>query len=144
MRQLLLSVLLLASPLQAADVRDCAGQVANARNVLWEDPTRTFANGAIRLILLDTEEPACCSVHVMVLHPIGDEPFLGCSLISRSEGYGWLRASLKEAASEYVSGQGLRVHIPMVGYGVEGEGPETLSLTINQATGQVTGQVAAE
>lgn len=129
--------LTLAAPLQAAEVLPCEGHIANARNVFWDDPTRTFANGAIRLILLDIEEPACCSVHVMVLHPNGDDPFLSCSLISRSEGYGWLKASLEHATSAYAPGEGLRLSLPMIAYMGEGEAPEILRLTINQATGQV-------
>lgn len=139
MRGLTLAMIL-TTPLQAAELRDCAGHVASASNVLWEDPTRTFANGAIRLILLDTEEPACCSIHLMVLHPAGDDPFLACSLISREAGYGWLNASLKGATSSYIPGAGLRVSIPAMAYGTEGEVPETLHLTINQATGQVSAE----
>lgn len=132
--------LALASPVQGAEVRGCAGDVANARNVLWEDPTRVFANGAIRFVMLDTEEPACCSVHVMVLHPVGDDPFLACSLVSRFEGSGWLNASLRDAASDYIPGSGLRVSIPMQAYGEAGETSETLHLTVNQATGQVSAE----
>ena len=35
----------------------------------WSDATRTFANGKIRIVLLDTAEPACCSYHLAIMAP---------------------------------------------------------------------------
>lgn len=140
MKRLALCLALLASPLWAVEVRDCEGFVANARNVAWDDPTRTYANGMIRLIRLDTEEPACCAFHLMVLHPAGDDPFLACSMISQSEGYGWSTMSLAGAQSSYVPGQGLRIEVPVEVYGTEGPTRTSLSVTVNQAAGSVSAE----
>jgi hypothetical protein len=137
----LASGLMLATSLslQAAEVRDCAVPEANAGNIDWTDPTRTFSNEAIRLIKLDTEEPACCSVHLMVLHPAGDDPFLACTLVSRTADAGWLNLSLAETGSRYVPGEGLKLDVPTQSYPIEGNEiiHGSITLVINQQTGEV-------
>ena len=73
----------LAAAPAAAQVRsDCGDWQTDARNVFWEDPTRTFAEGAVRLVALETGEPACCGAHLMVTWPNPDEPFPACAVIS--------------------------------------------------------------
>ncbi|MBF9030806.1 hypothetical protein HKCCE3408_10420 [Rhodobacterales bacterium HKCCE3408] len=145
-----LSVLLIAlSALPAAAeeavVQDC-GPVSSAWNIAepWEQNTLTFANGAVRLAILDTIEPAAAAFHLLVLSPPYDE--LGgrqCRVVSLSEewmGFGFL--SFERWESSYDPATGLRVVMDMGLYNPETGLNDALSLavTINQATGEITGR----
>ena len=127
-----------AAPLAAqVEVRDCTGFEANAQNVDWSDPTVTFANGAIRFISLNVGEPACCGGYVMVLYPTPDEPFPMCAVVGPE--MGWLGASLSRAVSRYDPATGLTVDIPvMVSDGLSESTTGTVTVHINQATGELT------
>ncbi|SFI84145.1 hypothetical protein [Jannaschia pohangensis] len=124
-----------AGPAMAQTVGDCDGWQANARNVDWSDPTRTFANGAIRLVGLDTEEPAAAAFHIMVLYPDPEEQFLECRLVSLGADVGFGGISLARAEAAYDPARGLTVSVP--GTSPEGEAL-VIAFTINRATGQVS------
>ncbi len=140
---LALAGLVSAELAQAQTVNDC-DWVSSARNLVapWDENARDFANGAIRIALLDTYEPACCSYHLLVLSP---DPEFGqaCHVISDVPGQGWTGIRYKDLAAEYDPARGLRVNIDVDYYN-----PETgtadpartrrLGVRINQATGQVT------
>lgn len=119
--------------------------VASARNLVepWNKTSRTYANGAIRIALLDTGgEPACCSNHLLVLSP---DPEIGqaCHVLSEQPGLGFGAVYLENIQSGYDPEQGLLLDIP-VGYydpntgRVSPENTETVPLVINQATGLVS------
>ena len=82
---------LIALPATAQEVRDCETWEANARNLMMppEVAVRSFANGEVRAIGLDTSEPACCSAHLMVDYFVATEPFPLCALISGPNGGGF-------------------------------------------------------
>ncbi|MFO6465505.1 hypothetical protein ACK8OR_14005 [Jannaschia sp. KMU-145] len=131
----LATLALIAPPAAAQVVGDCDSWIASARNVAWDDATRTFANGAIRLVLLDTTEPAAAAFHVMVTFPPPDDPFLDCRLVSAGEGLGFTSLSLERAHATYDPARGLTVEIPGLTY----EGDALLvSFTVDQAAGTVT------
>ncbi|CUI51989.1 hypothetical protein [Cognatishimia activa] len=74
MLRTLLVTLSLAGPSFAQDVAECDWQArADAIAEPWEENTRTFANGDVRLALLDTIEPAAAAYHILVLSPPYDE-----------------------------------------------------------------------
>lgn len=129
-----------ATPSVAVETRDCDTFEANAQNVNWADPTRVFANGAIRLIALDTEEPVCCSAHLMVLHPAADEPFLACTLVSQRDGSGWAAIRLRNATANYDPAQGLAITVPVGLYNGAGTDPGQITITVNQSAGTVIAQ----
>jgi hypothetical protein len=109
----------------------------------WDANTMTFANGAIRVAVLDAVEPGAAAFHLMVLSPPYDE--LGirqCRILSyEAPGLGFGFLSLERAEASYDPASGLTVVMDMGRFN-----PDTglndawaLSVTINQATGLVTG-----
>ncbi|UWQ17392.1 hypothetical protein [Jannaschia sp. M317] len=122
-------------PAQAQQVHECDTWQANARNIDWTDPTRTFANGAIRLVALDTEEPAAAAYHILVTFPDPEMRFLDCRLISAGEGLGYGGLFLSRANASYDPARGLTVTVPAV----DGLGDaRVITFTVNRATGTVT------
>lgn len=124
----------------ALSVRDCNVWQANASYVAWDDPTRTYAEGRIRFVLLDTEEPAAAAVHLMVLYPLPDGPFLDCRVVSAEGGRGFGSMSLDAAQATYDPGTGLTVRFPTIVHaGGSGRAPihGVVLVTVNQATGTI-------
>ena len=142
-RALFALAVLLVAPAAAQTVGDCDDWRANARNIFWSDPTRTFGNGAIRLVALDTVEPALGAFHVMVTFPDAEEMFLDCRLVSGEGNMGFAGLSLSRASAAYDPATGLSVDIP-VGVSDGGRhGTANLRVTVNRATGAVTAAMVA-
>lgn len=127
----------------AQAVLDCGGWQGQARNIVepWEDHTRTFANGQIRVALLDTVEPAAGAFYLMVLAPPYDE--LGsrsCALIGAETDLGFAQADFSALGASYdpVAGLTLRMGVEIFAPLVGGFDPAILAVTINQAAGTVT------
>ena len=132
-----LAFVLLALPAHAQALRDCDTWEASARNVVWADPTRTFANGDIRLVALDTAEPACCSFHVMVLW-LEPEGFQSCALVSAEPGgLGFSDVTLSAAGASYDPARGLTVRVPVASFDGAQARAALVDITVNRATGQV-------
>jgi len=133
----------LASGVSAQIVNEC-DWVSSARNLVtpWEENYRDFANGAIRVALLDTYEPACCSFHLLVLSP--DPEFAqACHVVSLAPGQGWVGISFMKQKASYDASLGLRVNIDVDHYDpdtgmADPNGRERIGVRINQATGSVT------
>jgi hypothetical protein len=136
------ALMLGALPAGAVTVSTCSG-LASVRSIAepWEANTRTFAKGDIRLVVLDTIEPAAAAFHLVILHPPRDE--LGspmCTLVSESDGMGFGGMDIGPATASYDPARGLTVALPISVYDPEAAGfyaEKTLSVTINQASGQV-------
>ncbi|MFP7569760.1 hypothetical protein [Marivita sp. S2033] len=123
-------------------VRSCDTFEANARNLMFpvEQNTRSFANGDIRLIALDTGgEPVCCSAHLMVLFPAPEDPGGLCALISNDGSLGWAGILLEKATALYDPAIGLTVSVPVIEY-IDGIQDTRLSIAVNvnQQSGVVT------
>jgi hypothetical protein len=142
MRSLALAaaMVLAAWPAGAAIVRDCDTGEARADNLMMPpaQSIRTFANGAVRLMWLDTIEPACCSSHLMVTLPAPEELGLVCVLISRGEWMGYGGFDLPRAQATYDPATGLTVQVPANIWNGEEMPPVWLTLTVNQGAGTVT------
>lgn len=132
---------------ELAHVAPCGpDQPGHARSVAepWEANTQTFANGAIRVAVLDTIEPAVASFYLMVLSPPYDE--LGdrqCRIVSfGAPRMGFSFLSLERAEASYDPNTGLRIVMDMGRYNFESGLNDVwaLAVTINQATGLVTGE----
>lgn len=118
---------------------------ASVRNVVepWEGATRTFANGKIRIVHVDTGgEPVCCSSHLVILTPSPpDEPAFGqCFTLSDGGtglGFQWL--DMKAVSAAYDPARGLLIRVPVERY-VDGlkSAKDVIAVRINQATGTVT------
>ena len=132
------------SLLAAQMVGDCDWR-ASAANLAepWEGNTRTFANGAVRIAVIDTVEPAAAAFHLMVLSPPYDELGLRqCRLVSAGGGHGFATLSLDGMEAGYDPATGLTFVLASGRYTAEGLVlPTTLSVTVNQATGQISGRL---
>jgi len=141
MRRYLIPFLFAPMPLAAQDIADCDWQArADAIYEPWEEFSRTYANGDVRLALLDTIEPAAGSFHLLVLSPPYDE--LGgrqCKTIGLSGGLGFSGIGFEELQAEYDPEVGL-IFGAQVQY-FDGEMADFLSgdliFTLNQGTGQI-------
>lgn len=151
MKQLVLAAAIatIAGVAGAQVLHDCEGFVASPANIAepWEKWSRSFADGAIRVALVDTGgEPVCCAVHLLVLSPSGSgehEPaFRQCHVVSQKDWLGWLDIDFDTLVASYDPARGLLVEVPALVYdGVMGADPEAttmLRVRINQATGAVT------
>ena len=137
-RALSLVLAVASTPAAAQEVLSCEGFVASARNVVWSDPTRTFADGAVRFVHLDTGgEPACCSSHLMVTYPSPEDPGDLCALISAKGTLGWQSLSLARADASYDPATGLTVRIPAREYGEVHPTPMSVVVTVDRQTGVI-------
>jgi len=128
----------------AQTIGPCDGHAVHASNVMMppEVAIRSFANGAIRVIGLDTVEPVCCWAHLMVEYPQVYEGYPGCVLISGAGGLGFAGLDMAALTASYDPGSGLMLSVPAGFYE-----PETgrsrmspLRVTINQAAETVTAE----
>lgn len=130
-----------AAPALSQEVGDCDWQ-ASVHNLPepWEAHTRTFANGAIRVALLDTIEPAAMPFHLLVLSPPYDE--VGgrtCKVISYEGGSGFAEIMFEALSAAYDPNRGLTLHAPVHLWISDGNiVVRGLAVTVNQATGDVT------
>lgn len=129
-----------------AAVRHCDPDMpGHARSLAepWEDNTLTFANGAVRMAILDTIEPAAAAFHLLILSPPYDE--LGerqCRIVSLGDGWsGFGFLSFERHEASYDPATGLVVVMDMGAYNPATALVDALALrvTVNQATGAVTG-----
>ncbi|AZQ66588.1 hypothetical protein EF888_05195 [Silicimonas algicola] len=139
-------VAILALPAAAAEVRPCDDSYASRAEAIaepWEDNTRTFASGAVRIALMDTVEPAAAPFHLMIVSPPYDE--LGirqCRLVSFDGTMGYASMSLEGLETDYDPATGLRLGVPMRVYN-----PDTtmfdegiLEVVLDQATGEIAAE----
>ena len=122
---------------------DCGGPArVDAISEPWSQSTRTFANGKIRIIALDTAEPACCSFHLAILAPNPDDE-LGlrqCAVLNDgAEWTGFQSVDVSGTQSSYHPGRGLLLSVPVERY-IDGVRSTRLvvDIRINQATGAIT------
>lgn len=106
----------------------------------WSDHTRTFAEGAVRVALLDTIEPAAAAYYLMILHPPYDE--VGqrrCTLIGQNNGAGYQFFYFDDLYATYDPAQGLVLQIPAIIHLPDQnfQNSAYLYMSVNQATGDV-------
>ena len=126
----------------AQEVRDCDGYAANARFLMMlsatEPAVRSFANGEVRAIGLDTVEPACCWAHLMVDFMVADEPFPHCMLVSADGGEGFSGLRFSEMTARYDPAVGLILTVPAGRFDGALSVSSPLEVIVNRATGTVT------
>ena len=151
MRHYLLAALAvaMAEPAVAQVIEPCDGPngfAADLRNIVepLESATRVYANGAIRVLHVDTlGEPVCCSSHLVILAPDPEDPLGGrlCVLLSDAPGSGFLDVSVPDMSASYDPARGLLIEVPVDRYdGVQGADParaERVRVRVNQQTGVV-------
>lgn len=137
----MIALLCLATPAFAQTVSDCDWR-ASAQALIepWDANSRTFANGQTRLAVTDTIEPGAGSLHLVILSPPYDE--LGgrqCKVVSLDNAIGFAALNFSALSAGYDPAQGLLFDVPVQVYDAPSGDilPNWLSLTVNQATGQV-------
>ncbi|HXC56000.1 MAG TPA: hypothetical protein VNU97_11950 [Rhizomicrobium sp.] len=143
----LAALLVFVAPAAAVSVTDCSSDEATASTVNiaepWEKNSKAFYNGNVRVALIDTGgEPACCSVHLLVLSPAGgqDEPeYRACHLINDHEGMGFVGIDFAKIAASYDAKKGLLITFP---FGLYNDGdkpakPGIAKIRVNTAKGTV-------
>jgi len=150
---LTLAVLLATGAAGAQAVSDDCDWIASPANIVepWVDHSRSFANGAIRIALLDTSgEPVCCSMHLLILSPsVGEEgpAYRQCHILSdRAQGVGFHDIDFAGIAASYDPALGLRLEVPVWRYtdGRDRGRPGQVAVRINQATGSVVVEAAGK
>jgi hypothetical protein len=125
-----------AQEVGACDFRASAAALAAP----WDELSRTFANGDVRLALLDTIEPAAAALHLLVLSPpyseIGDRQ---CRVVSYRGDMGFASIEFRAMTADYDPARGLIFDMP-VGLFDEASGTTRtafITVVLNQATGQI-------
>lgn len=139
------ALLVLPSVGRAAVVVDCAQWIgADTLIEPWEETSRTFSRGSIRVAEVDLGEPDCCARHFIVLMPANMYGGRVCALVARNAlvPNGWAKVGVEDAAAERVPEGGLRVSVPVYRYdpstgGADLENGETVFVRVRQAAGTV-------
>ena len=136
-----LTALALATPALAQEVIDCDWR-AQAPSIAepWEANSRTFANGHVRLALLDVIEPAFGGFHLLVLSPPRDElGFRQCRIVTFEDSLGFAGVSFEALKAGYDPATGLSFTLPVRTHdGQGGYTARTLYLTLDQSDGVIT------
>lgn len=139
--------LFIATPALAVTVSDCNDDgMANARNIAepWATNTRAFANGSVRVALIDTGgEPICCSMHLLILAPSqpvdGMDEYRNCFLVHNEEQRGFVSIDFARITSRYDAGKGLLITFPYELYNEGNPGPKGVGrVRVNMQKGTVT------
>lgn len=135
-------VALMASPAAAQTSFPCDWE-AHVDNIAepWEDNIATFSNGAIRVALLDTIEPASASAYLLILHPPTNEMGVRvCTSVGLDDGLGYAAMFFEDLTSSYSPETGLVLTIPAIIFLPEQsfQNSALVKITINQASGEVS------
>lgn len=144
LRTLLLAMMVISpAPVLAQAAVDCFGHQASALAIPepWEDHTRTYSNGAVRVTLMDKVEPAAGAFYLLVQAPPFDE--MGnraCAVIASAPGgMGFANLFWSNLGTSYDPNAGLIVRVPVEVFSpaTGGFDPAILAVTINQSNGQI-------
>ncbi|WP_255449664.1 hypothetical protein [Shimia ponticola] len=106
----------------------------------WDMFSRTYANGDVRVALLDTIEPGAGALHLLVLSPPRDE--LGsrqCNVVSYDGSIGFAGMLFEDHIADYDPLRGLTLSFDAQIYrdDLADFAPAILDVTINQSTGVI-------
>lgn len=138
----LMMFVFLATPAVAQTAFPCDWQArADAIVEPWNDNTATFANGAVRVALLDVIEPAAAAFYLLIMHPPYDE--LGgrvCTVVGRDIGIGYANIDFNGLEAGYDPARGLTFQVPATIFLPKQsfQNSAFLSIVVNQSIGAVT------
>lgn len=139
-----LTLLAGAAQAQQVGVTPCGdGDRVDTISEPWEQNTATYANGAVRLALLDMVEPAGGPWKLAVISPPRDELGLRQCRVIGADGIGFYGLDFAARRADYDPLRGLVVTMPASRFtdlAPEGES-YTLVVTINQQTGEIATEV---
>ena len=146
MRIILFILSLVASTLsaQAEIVRDCEGEITiNLLAEPWENNTRIFANGNVRIAVLDYWDPANAAFRLAVMYLPNDyieAEGRACKVVSAGgigDGYNMLSLDGLKASYDPTRGLALMIDAEKYDYDAGRAIPGTVTVVINRATSQV-------
>jgi hypothetical protein len=123
----LIALVLTSVTAQAGVVGEC-GTLNALENLAepWEENTKTFYNGQVRIALVDTGgEPVCCSTHLVIMVPQNDEMGGSKCMVYSQVKYseeeipsymGFQNIDFKNIEASYDSTKGLTLSIPYTTY----------------------------
>lgn len=132
---------------QTVTLSECDWQ-SSAQNLPepWEAHTRSFANGNVRLALLDTIEPAVGWAWLMVLSP-PEQDWGGrqCRLLGL-ESAGFAGMDFSSLTAEYDPAIGLMfsVNVQWYDFALGQARPASLWFSLNQSTGEINAQLQTD
>jgi hypothetical protein len=99
-----------------AAIHECGG-LDSIGNLIGD--VRSFADGAIRVASISTEEPAAAPEHLLIF--IAEEPMgVGCYAVSaNADGRGFNQVDMKELKVSYDENKGLLLSVPVSAYDPE-------------------------
>ncbi|MEL7278875.1 MAG: hypothetical protein AAFY35_10245 [Pseudomonadota bacterium] len=128
----------------AQEVAECDWRnAASAVLEPWEEYTRTFANGDVRIAVIDMVEPGVAPLHLLVLSPPYDELNIRqCKLVTFEGTRGFADLNFAALDAAYDPSVGLIFTMPIRVYDIDTADMRdtTLRFTLNQATGQMGAQ----
>lgn len=140
---------LIAQPASAQVLRDCA-ELASPADIVepWEDHSRSYAEGAIRVALLeDADAPDCCARSLLILAPAGaaENGWSGrqCLVGAPDETRGFRDLDIGGIAASYSPHIGLTLSVPVLLHrdGTQSDTPafpDRMKILIDQARGRVS------
>ena len=102
-----------------------------------ESMTRSYAEGAVRILILSASEPACCGVAAAVLLPDPSDGTRICRLILPSDAQGWGELTFGPGDASYDAATGLTVPMTASTWNGKTFDAESITIVINQGTGRV-------
>ncbi|GAB5448861.1 hypothetical protein [Gymnodinialimonas sp.] len=133
------ATLALAAPAQAFVTAPCGPEFTpNTITEPWEENTRTFANGVIRIFEIFIDPNVASGAALGILHPAGEgEEYRICTAIYQSHEFRFFaQAFVADATAVYDASLGLIITLPVAHAGHDG--PVMLRFAVNQATGVVS------
>lgn len=146
----LLALFLCGQPLSAQEVHPCYPEGVDSFLTQipviaepWEENTATFANGEVRLAILDTWDPANYPMHLMILYispRLVEAEGRACVIISDFQGYGFQTLTLEGMGVNYEASTGLTFKLAGSRYDPQTSvvSPGALTVILNRASDQVT------
>ena len=132
-----------ALPAYADTVSDCDDYRSALTNIAepWEANTVNFTtpDGDVRLVVIDTYEPAAAAYHLLILSPPFEMDSRQCKVVSY-EGTGGFRGLTTEGAKMEAKGSVLTFTLSAVEHDPDTDSSvdAKLTVTLDIATGQIT------
>ncbi len=127
----------MAGPLAAQSANPCDWQ-ASAQAIVepWEDNTRVYANGKVRIAAIDTIEPAAGAAYLLVLSPpYGETGERQCRVVGASAQIGFAGLDFDKLQAGYDAAVGLVFAVPVSILVDDAFVKQVLVVTLNQSSG---------
>ena len=145
-RLFVIALALLPSGVFGQAVQDCATGDFDAIPEPWAANTQTFANGQVRLAVLDMIEPALAPAHLLILSPPHD--MVGarqCRQIGMGSGYGFYNVDFASLRATYDPATGLSFQINVQISDGDAVVPDfqMMKIDLDQSSGDITAILVA-